>query len=66
MNFGDMTNEEWEEVRRHHDDMVHMEELELHAEEIREHSADRTLQPSSKPVERQLQDLEDVVLSLSH
>ena len=66
MNFVEMTNEEWEEVRRHHDALVHMGELELQSEEIHEYRPDRDAQQSDKPVERQLRELEDVVLSLSH
>lgn len=36
MSFVEMTNAEWDEVRRHHDDLVRMGELEMQAEEIRE------------------------------
>ncbi|MGH8233140.1 MAG: hypothetical protein ACREPU_02940 [Rhodanobacteraceae bacterium] len=66
MNFVEMTNEEWEEVRKHHDAMVQMGKLELQAEEIHEYRPNGGPQQSGKPVERQLRELEEVVVSLSH
>lgn len=66
MNFVEMTNEEWEEVRRHHDALVQMGELELQAEEIHEFRPDGASQQAMKPVERQLQELDDIVASVSH
>lgn len=66
MNVVEMTNEEWEEVRKHHDALVHMGKLELQAEEIREYRPDRASQQAVKPGERQLHELDDTVVSISH
>lgn len=56
MSFVEMTNEEWEEVRRHHDQLVHMAELELQVESLSPHSL--------KPVELQLQELDEVFANI--
>lgn len=64
MSFVDMTNEEWEEVRRHHDELVHMAELELEAEVITE---SRPAAPHwLKPVSTQLSELDHVVANIQH
>lgn len=63
MNFVDMSSEEWEEVRRHHDALVQMGTLELETEEIREHRPDKALQPGA---ERALEDLNDTIVGISH
>ncbi|MGH8190001.1 MAG: hypothetical protein ACREP2_00960 [Rhodanobacteraceae bacterium] len=62
MSFVDMNSEEWEEVRRHHDEMVQMGRLELQTEEIRDH------RPCTAdiPVERRLCEFDDLVISASH
>jgi len=64
MNHVAMTNEEWQEVYRHHDELVHMAELELHTEEIREVRHDGALH-TKKPAELQLHELSGVV-SIPH
>lgn len=67
MNFVDMTNEEWQEVYRHHDALVQMGELELKSEEIRE--APRPAAAAvhvAKPVELQLHELDGVIASVQH
>ncbi|HET7611894.1 MAG TPA: hypothetical protein VFK29_08940 [Rhodanobacteraceae bacterium] len=67
MNFIDMTNEEWEEVRRHHDQMVQMGRLELEAEEIREcRPAGSPPEAANHPVGRRLCELDDMVFGVSH
>lgn len=67
MNFVEMTSEEWEEVRRRHDALVHMAELELQSEEIRETPrAASAPRHAAKPVELQLSELDDVVASIQH
>lgn len=65
MNFVEMTNEDWEEVYRRHDALVHMGELELRSEEIRERPrAAGASQHALKPVELQLHELNGVVASI--
>lgn len=67
MNFVDMNNEEWEEVRRHHDELVQMGRLELEAEEFREcRPAGRLQEAANHPVERRLCELDDMLIGLSH
>lgn len=63
MNFVEMTNDEWEEVRRHHDALVQMGKLELQTEEIREHSPDGA---SRQTAERELHELNDMMVGISH
>jgi hypothetical protein len=53
MNYVAMTNEEWQEVYRHHDELVHMAQLELQTEEIREVRTTGTAFRAIKPVELQ-------------
>ncbi|MGN6788210.1 MAG: hypothetical protein ACTHJP_01595 [Rhodanobacteraceae bacterium] len=65
MNHVAMTNEEWQEVYRQHDELVHMAELELRTEEIRE------VRPAGgpqygKPVELQLHELDTVIANIPH
>lgn len=66
MNFNDMTSEEWEEIRRHHDEMVRMGQLELQSEKIREcHPPGGALQPAANhPVARRLCELDDMIVGL--
>lgn len=65
MNFVEMTNEDWQEVYRHHDALVHMGELELRSEEIRETPRSTgASRHALKPVELQLHELDDVVASI--
>lgn len=66
MNFVDMTNEEWQEVYRHHDAIVRMGELELQAEEIRETPRAGSSVQAAKPVELQLHELDTVIASVQH
>lgn len=67
MTFSDMSSEEWEEIRRHHDEMVNKGRLELQAEQIRE-----CRPPASAPaaanqsVERRLCGRDDMVVGFSH
>lgn len=64
MSFVEMTNEEWDAVRRHHDALIHMAELELQAEHIRETSQDANQQQMLKPIELQMHELDDVIANL--
>lgn len=67
MNFSDMTSEEWEEVRRHHDEMVRLGKLELQTEEIREcHPPGPSRPAANHAVERRLCELDDMIVGLSH
>jgi hypothetical protein len=67
MNFIDMTKEEWEEVRRHHDELVQMGRLELEAEGIREcRPAGVSQEAANHPVGRRLCELDDMVFGVSH
>jgi hypothetical protein len=65
MSFVDMTNEEWEEIRKHHDALVQMAELELRVEHVRESSSSANQQQMLKPVESQMRELDDVIARLS-
>ena len=65
MNHVAMTNEEWQEVYRQHDELVHMAELELRTEEIREVRAAGGPQ-YGKPVELQLHELDTVIANIPH
>jgi hypothetical protein len=66
MNHLAMTNEEWQEVYRQHDALVHMAELELRTEEIREVRPAGVLQRATKPVELQLHELDSVTVKIPH
>lgn len=65
MNFVEMTNEEWAEVYRHHDALVHMGELEMQTEEIREAPRAASIH-AAKPVELQLHELDGVLAGIQH
>lgn len=65
MNYVAMTNEEWQEVYRHHDELVDMAKLELQTEEIREARPAGAAPHATKPVELQLHELGGVV-SIPH
>ncbi|HEX5960721.1 MAG TPA: hypothetical protein VFY97_05690 [Rhodanobacteraceae bacterium] len=64
MSFAEMTNEEWDAVRKHHDALVQMAELELEADQIRETCPNAGQQQMLKPIERQLHELDDVIAGL--
>jgi hypothetical protein len=67
MNHVAMTNEEWQEVYRHHDELVHMAQLELQTGEIREmRPAGAPPQHAMKPVELQLHELDSAVANIPH
>lgn len=66
MSFVEMTNEDWEEIRRRHDAFVHMGELELRTEEVRGSRTVGAAQHAMKPVELQLHELDDVVANIQH
>ena len=66
MNNVAMTNEEWQEVYRHHDEMVQMAKLELRTEEIREVRPAGALPQAMRPAELQLHDLDSVTVSIPH
>lgn len=66
MNYVAMTNEEWQEVYRHHDELVQMAKLELRTEEIREVRAIGAPLQATKPVELQLHDLGGVAVTIPH
>ncbi len=65
MSFVDMTNEEWEEIRKHHDALVQMAELELKVEHIRDSYPDANQQQLLRPVEVQMHELDEVIADLS-
>lgn len=64
MSFAEMTNDEWEAVRRHHDALVHMAELELKAEKIRATCPRGNQAQLLKPIEVQMRELDDVIAHL--
>ncbi len=64
MSFTEMTNEEWDAVRKHHDALIHMAELELRAERIRETCPGASQQQLLKPIELQMHELDDVIANL--
>jgi hypothetical protein len=64
MSFVDMTNEEWEAIRKHHDALVQMAELELKVEHIRDSYPDANQQQLLKPVEVQMHELDEVIADL--
>ncbi|WHZ20004.1 MAG: hypothetical protein OJF55_002153 [Rhodanobacteraceae bacterium] len=64
MNFVEMTNEEWAEVYRRHDALVHMGELEMQTEEIREAPRAQASVHATKPVELQLHELDAVIADI--
>lgn len=65
MNYVKLTNEEWEEVYRHHDELVQMAELELQTEDIREARPAGAPPHAMRPVELQLHEL-DALVSIPH
>ena len=66
MTFNDMSNEEWEEIRRHHDEMVQRARLELQADTIRECRPPASAPAAANhPVDRRLCELGDMV-AFSH
>lgn len=62
MSFVEMTNEEWQAVYKHHDALIHMAELELQAEAIRETCPDASQR--LQPLELQMHQLDDVIAAL--
>ena len=66
MNYVEMTNEEWQEVYRHHDELVHMAKLELRTEEIREARPAGAPPQAMKPVELQLHQLDSIAPNIPH
>ena len=64
MNFVEMTNEEWAEVYRRHGALVHMGELEMQTEEIREAPRAPASVHATKPVELQLHELDAVIADI--
>lgn len=64
MSFVEMTSEEWQAVYKHHDALIHMAELELRADEIRETSPDASQQQRLQPLESQMHQLDNVIASL--
>lgn len=64
MSFVEMTSEEWQAVYQHHDALIHMAELELQADEIRETSPDASQQQRLQPLESQMRQLDNVIASL--
>ncbi|MGH8183430.1 MAG: hypothetical protein ACREPH_07215 [Rhodanobacteraceae bacterium] len=64
MSFVEMSSEEWDAVRKHHDALIHMAELELQAEQIRDTCPDMGQQQMLKPSEVQMHELDDVIANL--
>lgn len=64
MSFVEMSNEELEAVRRHHDMLIQMGELELRADQIRENCPANMRQAMLQPIETKLHQLGDVVTHL--
>lgn len=64
MSFVEMTSEEWQAVYKHHDALIHMAELELKAEAIRETCPDASRQQLLQPLETQIHQLDDVIAAL--
>ncbi len=65
MSFIEMSNEELEAVRRHHDMLIQMGELELRADQIRASGPANTRQQLLQPIESKLHQLGDAVAHLS-
>jgi hypothetical protein len=66
MNFIEMSNEDWQEVYRQHDALVHMGELELKSEGIRETPrAGGASLHAMKPIELQLHELDGVIAGIA-
>lgn len=63
MSFAEMSNEEWDAVRRHHDALIHMAALEMQADRIRE-TCPGASQQLLKPIELQMHELDDVIANL--
>ncbi|MGH8144926.1 MAG: hypothetical protein ACREPY_01215 [Rhodanobacteraceae bacterium] len=65
MSFCELTDEELQAVRRHHDMLIEMGQLELRAEQIRETCPSDAQQQMLKPIEVQMQELDDVIVHLA-
>jgi hypothetical protein len=64
MSFVEMTHADWDAVRKHHDALIHMAELELQAEHIRETCHDGSEVQLLRPIETQMHELDTVIASL--
>ncbi|HEU4857809.1 MAG TPA: hypothetical protein VFS86_10970 [Rhodanobacteraceae bacterium] len=64
MSFVEMTNAEWQAVYQHHDALIHMAELELQAEQIRETCPDANQPQLLQPIEVQLHQLDAEIAGL--
>lgn len=65
MSFCELTDEELQAVRKHHDMLIEMGRLELRAEQIRETCPNDAQQQMLKPIEVQMQELDDVIMHLA-
>lgn len=65
MSFVEMTHADWDAVRKHHDALIHMAELELQADRIRETCHDGSEMQQLQPIETQMHELDAVIASLS-
>lgn len=63
MSFVEMTTQEWDAVSKHHDALIHLAELELAADQIREHHAANEQQLLA-PIESQMHELDEVIAHL--
>lgn len=55
MTFVDMSSEDWDAVRKHHDAWIHMAELEMQAEATHESATAAARQPLPAAIETEVQ-----------
>lgn len=65
MSFCEWSDEELEAVRKHHDMLIEMGQLELRAEHIRQTCPRDAQQQMLKPIEVQMQELDAVITQLA-
>jgi hypothetical protein len=64
MSYEHIGNEEFEMVRKHHDTMIEIGELELKAEEIRSTCSEETQPRLLQPIEQHLRELDRILAEL--
>lgn len=65
MDVYNMTNEELEAVRQHHDMLIEKARLELRADKIRETCSADVQQQLLKPIEVQMRELDEVITHMA-
>lgn len=64
MAFNVMSDEDWDAIRKHHDALIEMAELELREQQIRETHPNINVESMLKPIEQQLHELDRVIAEL--